>query len=121
MMKKWIFVLFAAAIFMPDTALAQHSSKAAEAKQTGLKASKVFTKAVTIAGEVSLDRRTLVSEENDIWRVSNPNVLAGHKGKLVLVKCQVHSDKNEIEVFSVKDGVAEAKYIARNGDSAFRR
>jgi hypothetical protein len=114
-------VLFAVSFFMPVTALAQHSSKAAEAKPAGSKSSNVATKAVTLSGQVSLDGRTLVSEENDIWSVGNPNVLAGHEGQQVLVKCQVSPDKNEIHIFSVKVAMKELKSAANKSDSAFRR
>jgi hypothetical protein len=120
-MKKWIFVLLAVALLTPVAALAQHSSKAAEAKPAILKASKFSTKAVTISGQVSLDGKALVSEENDIWSVSNPNVLAGHEGQQVSVKCQILPDKNEIHVFSVKAVLMEVKSASNKADSAFRR
>jgi len=120
-MKKWSLVLLAVALVMPARALAQYSSKAAEAKPSGLKASKSSTKAVTISGQISLDGKALVSEENDIWTVSNPNVLAGHEGQQVSVKCQVNPDKNEIHVFSVKVALMELKPASNKTDSAFRR
>jgi hypothetical protein len=120
-MKKLIFVLLAVAFLMPVTALAQHSSKAAEARPPVSKASNVSTKAVTISGQVSLDGKTLVSEENDIWSVSNPNVLEGHEGQQVSVKCQVHAGKNEIQVFSVKVALKQVKSASSKSDSAFRR
>jgi hypothetical protein len=120
-MKKWSLVLLAVALVMPATALAQHSSKAAEAKPSGLKAAKSSAKAITISGQISLDGKTLVSEENDIWSVSNPNVLAGHEGQQVLVKCQMNADKNEIHVFSIKAALMEVKSASNKTDSAFRR
>src|SRR5260370_6826935 len=92
-MKEWSLVLLAVALLMPITVAAQHSSKAAEAKPSGLKAPKSSTKAVTISGQISLDGKTLVSEENDIWSVTNPNALAGHEAKQALVKCQVNLHK----------------------------
>src|SRR5260370_279282 len=49
-MKKWSLVLLAVALVMPAMALAQYSSKVAEAKPSGLKAPKSSTKAVTISG-----------------------------------------------------------------------
>jgi hypothetical protein len=119
-MKKWMFILFAFSFFMPVAALAQHSSKAAEAVPAA-PMPKVPKKAVAISGRVSLDGKTLISEENDIWNVSNPNVLAGHKGQQVSVKCQVQTDKSEIQVLSVKVAEQEVKSTANRGDSAFRR
>ena len=117
-MKKWVFVLLTVTFLSPVAVLAQHSSKAAEAKPAGSKAS---SKAVTLSGQVSLDGRTLVSEENDIWDVSNANVLAGHEGQQVTVKCQVLPDKNEIHVFTIKVGLTEVKFVSNRSDSAFRR
>jgi len=119
-MKKWSLVLLAVALLMPITAVAQHSSKAAEAKP-GSKTSIVARKAVSIFGQISKDGKTLVSEENDIWSVTNPNVLAGHEGQQVSVKCQVNPDKNEIHVFSVKVALMELKPASNKTDSAFRR
>jgi hypothetical protein len=120
-MKKWMLVPLAVALLIPATAAAQGSTKLAATKQDDLKARKSPTKAVTISGQVSVDGKMLVSDEDDIWAVSNPNVLAGHEGKQVLVKCQVHADKNEIHVLSIKDGLVQARYVVKNGDSAFRR
>jgi len=121
MIKKWIFILFAVVLLTPVAALAQHSSKAAEAKPTNSKDSKASPKAVTLSGQISLDGRTLVGLENDIWTVSNPSVLAGREGQQVLVKCQVYLDKNEIHVFSVNTAPAGVKSFSNKSDSAFRR
>jgi hypothetical protein len=120
-MKKSVLIFLVVVFLVPATALAQHSSKAAEAKPAGSKASKLFMKAVTISGQVSGDGRTLVSEENDIWSVSNPSVLTGHEGQQVSVKCQVQPDKNEIQIFSVKVALKEVKSASNKSDSAFRR
>src|SRR5271169_2828093 len=120
-MKKWSLVLLAVALLMPIVAAAQHSSKAAEAKPPVSNTSIVARKAVSISGHISLDGKTLVSEENDIWSVANPKVLAGHEGQQVSVKCQVFSDKNEIHVFSVKPALLEVKSASNKADSAFRR
>jgi hypothetical protein len=120
-MKKWVLVFLVVAFLMPDTALAQHSSKAAEAKPAGSKASNLSTKAVSISGQVSLDGKTLLSEANDIWSVTNPNVLVGHEGQQVSVKCRVQPDKNEIQIFSVNLALKEGKSASNRSDSAFRR
>jgi hypothetical protein len=120
-MKKWSLVLLAVAVLMPIAAAAQHSSKAAEAKPSTATAPVVSRKAVSIAGPISLDGKTLVSEENDIWSVVNPDVLAGHKGQMVLVKCQVFPDKNEIHVLSLKPALVQVKSASNKADSAFKR
>lgn len=121
MMKKWSIILIVVILLMPIVAAAQHSSKAAEAKPAVSKTSIVARRAVSISGQISLDGKTLVSEENDIWSVVNANVLAGHEGQMVLVKCQVFPDKNEINVFSLKRAPMEVKSASNKADSAFRR
>lgn len=117
-MKKRVFVLVAIFSLMPVTALAQHSSKAAETSPTSLKSS---MKAVTLSGQISQDGKALISRENDIWTIHNPDALAGHEGKAVQVKCQLLAGKNEIHVFSVKVAPQEMKSAANKSDSAFRR
>jgi hypothetical protein len=120
-MKKWSLVLLAVAVVIPTAALAQHSSKANEAKPADASSQAVAPKAVTISGQVSEDEKTLVGDDDAIWTVSNTGVLAGHRGQQVLVKCQVLSGKSEIHVFSIKMSLREVKYVSKSGDSAFRR
>ena len=120
-MKKWSVVVLAVALLMPIVAAAQHSSKAAESKPPGSQGTIVPRKAVSIAGQISLDGKKLVSEENDVWSVINPDALAGHQGQQVLVKCQVIPDKNEIHVFSVKPALLEVRAASNKADSAFKR
>jgi hypothetical protein len=120
-MKNPLFAILAVAAFLPVTSLAQHSSKAAESKHSDLTAGKSPTKAVTITGQISADGKTLVSEADDIWAVSNPGVMHGLEGQKVLVKCQTNTSKSEIHVFWVKAVLQNTKYTANRGDSAFRR
>lgn len=120
-MKKWSPMLLAVALLIPITATAQHSSKAAEARPTASKMPVVARKAVSISGQISMDGKTLVSEESDIWTVTNSDVLAGHGGQMVLVKCQVFPDKNEIHILSLKPALTEVKSASNKADSAFRR
>ena len=120
-MKKPLFVFLALLVLLPATSLAQHSSKAAESKHSDSTAGKSSAKAVTITGLISADGKSLVSEADDIWAVSNPGVMQGLEGQRVLVKCQVNPSKNEIHVFWVKGALQNAKYAANRSDSAFRR
>lgn len=121
LMKKPTFVLLAFALFLPATSLAQHSSKAAESKPLGSTAQRASAKAVTLSGQASADGKTLVTDDDDIWTVTNPNVLAGHERQYVSVRCQADPDKKELHLFSVKVAAREAKYVVNRGDSAFRR
>jgi hypothetical protein len=120
-MKKRLFVLLALAVLLPATSMAQHSSKAAESKLSDSNARKPSTRAVSLSGQVSADGKTLVSDGDDIWTVTNPSVLQGYEAQQVLVKCQVNQAKNEIQVFSVKVRPREVKYVVNRSDSAFRR
>jgi hypothetical protein len=120
-MKKWSLVLLIVALVMPSAALAQHSSKANEAKPADTTPQTVAPKAVSISGQVSEDEKTLVGDDDAIWTVSNPGVLAGHRGQQVLVKCQLLAGKSEIHVFAIKMTLREVKYVSKSGDSAFRR
>ena len=120
-MKKLAFTLLAVVLFLPATLLAQHSSEAAESSPTGSKSQKVSQKAVTLSGQASADGKTLVTDDDDIWMVTNPEVLAGHQGQYISVRCQADADKKELHLFSVKVAAREAKYVANRGDSAFRR
>ena len=117
-MKKWIPVALVVVLLTPVIALAQHSSKAAEVKPA---APNSPIKAIALSGQISLDGKTLVSQENDIWTVTNPNVFVGHEGQWVSVKCQLQSAKNMIQVLSLKPALMEVKSAASKSDSAFRR
>lgn len=117
MKKRTILLLALGLLLLPLTASAQHSSKAAETKQVDSNLSK---KATQLAGQISLDGKTLVTEKNEIWTVTNPDVLTGHQGQRVLVKCQVFAGKNEIQVFSLQPA-EDVKSASNRADSAFRR
>jgi hypothetical protein len=120
-MKKPTLALLAVALFLPCSSLAQHSSKAAESTPSAQTASKDSHKALTLTGQASADGKTLVADNDDIWTVTNPSVLAGHEGQYVSVRCQANPDKKEIHLFTVKAALRDAKYVAKSSDAAFRR
>jgi len=76
-------------------------------------------KAVTISGTLSSDGKTLVSDQDDVWTVSNAEVLKGQEGRQVIVKCRPDPKTHSIHVFFVK--LDDPRYAADRGDSAFRR
>jgi len=78
-------------------------------------------KPLTVAGQVSNDRKTLVTDIDSEWSVSNPEILKGHEGRRVTVKCYVDTERNRIQILSVKKDPSAATYSARSTDSAFRR
>jgi len=118
MKTRTILLLAALSMLYPITASAQHSSKAAETKQADSTSSH---KATPLAGQISLDGKTLITDENEIWAVTNPEVLAGRKGQQVLAKCQVFPAKHEIQVFSLEPRTRDVKSASNRTDSAFRR
>ena len=59
-------------------------------------------KPLMVAGQVSNDRKTLVTDIDSEWLVSNPDALKGHEGHHVQVSAHVYADKNQIHVMSVK-------------------
>ena len=121
-MKRSIFILAGAVVLLPATATAQHSSKASESKPSvTANTDKSSQKAETLLGQVSADGKKFLSDEDDIWTVSNPEVLSGHAGHYVSLRCSKDSSKNEIYVFSAKAAVRDAKYVSKTGDAAFRR
>jgi hypothetical protein len=115
-MKKAILIPLFLTLVMCVAAVAQETRKSGDA--TGPAASR---KAVTLSGRVSEDATAFVSDQDDVWEVSNAKVLIGHQGQQVVVKCQLYPDKNEMRVLSVSTAQGEVKYVVNRGDSAFRR
>ena len=75
------------------------------------------TKALTVSGNVSDDGKRFITDIDTDWAINNPDSLKGHEGRLVTIKCYVDSDKNRIQVLSVKT----PQYTSMHNDSAFRR
>jgi hypothetical protein len=109
-MKK-VLLLLTLLLVSSATALAQNNANSVSSPK----------KAVTISGQLSADGKTLVGDNDDIWAISNPAVLVGREGQQITVKCQLSPDRSSIHVFFVRVGITEAKYVAKNNDSAFRR
>jgi hypothetical protein len=78
-------------------------------------------KTVTITGKVSDDGKTIVSDNDEKWAVSNTDALMGREGQQIMVRCRLDLEKDQIQIPSVKPGQNETKYVANKGDSAFRR
>jgi len=79
-------------------------------------------KPLMVSGKVSDAGKTLTTDIDSVWTVSNPEVLRGHDGRLVKVKCYVDTVKNRIQILSVRKDEAQSNYTAaRYTDSAFRR
>lgn len=94
----------------------------AQEKPEGSKQETTTPKPLMVSGRVSDAGRTLTTDIDSEWTVSNPEALKGHDGRLVKVKCYIDSAKNRIQVLSVRKNDAQSDYTAaRSTDSAFRR
>lgn len=107
-MKKTVILSFALISFLVATAASGQGGRSKP------------TKKFTMAAKVSQDGKLLVSGDGQSWPVTNPNVLVGHEGQLVKVKCQPFQGRHEIQVLSLRLGT-ETKYAVNLGDSAYRR
>jgi len=78
-------------------------------------------KTLTVSGKVSKDGKTLLTDIDSEWVVTNAEALKGYEGRMVTVKCYVDSDNSRIQIVSVKRGNSSPAYAVKYGDSAFRR
>ena len=76
-------------------------------------------KGVTLSGQVSTDGKTLLTDDDNNWTVSNAEMLKGFQGRYVTVKCRIDPKNSAIRVLYVIEP-SETKH-ANLGDSAFRR
>lgn len=77
------------------------------------------TKGVNLAGKVSQDGKTLLTEDDNVWSVSNADALKGFAGRDVTVKCRMDPGKRSIRVLYVFE--PSKSHSANLSDSAFRR
>jgi hypothetical protein len=122
-MKTLILIPFAAALFIPAATLGQDSAKRDAVTHANVSSKQASTKVRTLSGKVGDDGRTITTARNDLWTVTNPELLKGHAGQQVKVKCQISSDseENRIQILSVKIIPSEVKFTANPSDAAFRR
>lgn len=111
-MKKWGVASIALLLLLSAVAVAQEASKTQTASR----------KTINITGKMSDDGRVLLRDaDSEVWTVSNPEALQGYAGREVVIRCQLVPDKYELRVVSVKPVKGEKEYVAKWGDSAFRR
>ena len=79
------------------------------------------TKPLTVSGRISRDGKTLLTDIDSEWTISNAEFVKGHEGRMVTVKCYVDTRKNRLEVLSIKHENSAPNYASRQTDSAFRR
>jgi len=114
-MKNAALALLAAILLLPGLVLAQE--KTTESKPVA--SPRMSAKTLMVSGKVSDDGKTLVTDLDSEWTVSNAEILKGLEGRLVRVKCYVDSARNQLQILSVKR--ENSYYAARQADSAFRR
>jgi hypothetical protein len=96
-MKKMIAIVFALGLLACFSLVAQDTMPQDTAK------SDASTKAANVTGKISDDGKTFVSDKDGkSWSISNPDAVKGHEGHHVTLKAHVSSDKNEVEVVSLK-------------------
>ncbi len=79
------------------------------------------TKPLVVSGRISSDGKTLLTDIDSEWTISNAKFLKGHEGRMVTVKCYVDTRDNRLEVLSIKHEDSATNYASRQTDSAFRR
>ncbi|HXX00445.1 MAG TPA: hypothetical protein VEJ00_04470 [Candidatus Acidoferrales bacterium] len=99
------------------TALGQDKTGPAKAENGATHSAKVLM----VSGRVSADGKTLLTDIDSEWSVSNAETLKGLEGSLVTVRCYVDSEKTTIRVLSAKRADTGSTYASKHGDSAFRR
>jgi len=119
-MKTSILVVLAIAGLIPG-ALAQDQAGTNSNEQDRHAGVAMASKPLMVSGKVSPDGKTLVTDIDSEWLVSNPETLKGHEGRRVTVKCYVDTEKSRIQVLRVKKEESELKYAGKHDDSAFRR
>jgi len=116
-MKTSIVATFAAVLLISGVTFAQEKPSSPKPDN----ATATSAKSLTVTGQVSSDGKTLVTDIDSEWSVSNPEALKGHEGRRVTVKCYVDTEKNRIQILSAKKDESASTYSARSTDSAFRR
>jgi hypothetical protein len=118
-MKNSILIVVVIASLAAN-APAQDKSPTSSAEQARHTAMSISSKPLTVAGKVSSDGKTLVTDIDSEWDITNPEALKGYEGSRVTAKCYVDTLKSQIQIIRVKKE-DEPKYASKHGDSAFRR
>jgi hypothetical protein len=110
-MRKVMAVLFAFGLLMSTALIAQDNSSAS---QDSMKASP-SAKTTKVMGKISDDGKTFVSDQDGkSWTISNPDAVKGHEGHHVMLKAQVDTTNNAVQVVSLKMAGDAAKSSPQN-------
>lgn len=111
---RWVSLATLGFVLLASIVTGAQTSKGETAKQPG-----VYAKGVNLAGKVSNDGKTLVTDDDNIWIVTNADILKGFEGRDATLKCRMDPDHHAIRVLTVVE--PELKHPANLSDSAFRR
>jgi hypothetical protein len=118
-MKTSALVVIVIACLVPG-ALAQDKAGTNSSEQVRA-GSAISGKPLVVSGKISTDGKTLMTDLDSEWVVSNPETLKGLEGSRVSVKCYVDTEKSRIQILRVKKEEGELKSASKHNDSAFRR
>ncbi len=97
-MKKAMMILFGLTLLTTLSLAAQDSTMKPDDSMKSDSA-----KASHVTGKISDDGKSFVSDKDGkTWTISNPDAVKGHEGHHVTLKANVSSDKNSVEVVSLK-------------------
>ena len=100
-MKKLMVCLLAVTFAMSLTAFAQQDNSMAQAQSDAAAKAPLMTLKGTVKAEG--DQVMFVNDKDGkSWDVMNPEELKGHEGHHVQLSAHVYSDKNSIQVMSLK-------------------
>jgi len=117
-MTRLMAISVAAVVLTSSLALAQELAKSGGSGRDHPLTWTASTKALSVSGKVSDDGTRFITDIDTEWAINNAAAVKGYEGRLVTIKCYVDSDKNRIQVLSLK---RDAQYAAKYSDSAFRR
>ncbi len=110
-MKRSMFTAVLLALTSFGIALAQDRSQPAAKPDNAVRPA--ANKTLTVSGRVSSNGRSLVTDLDTEWAVSNAEAFRGREGRLVMVKCYVDPDHNQLRVLSVKAVQPEPRFDPR--------
>lgn len=119
MKKPALISIIAFLAFVPISAQGRQSADTARHQNSDVQ--KKSKKPASIAGKVASDCKTFTADKDSkIWKVYNPEALAGIEGHHVKVRAHVDLALSQIQIVSVH-AIAEERAGTKLDDAAFRR
>jgi hypothetical protein len=97
------------------------SSAAQDTVRAASNESSSSRKTLTVVGKVGDEGKSLLTDIDSEWLVSNPEILKGLEGQRVRVRCYIDEVRNRLHVLTLRKDVSELRSAAQHHDSAFRR